>query len=411
MALIVLALLICGAYEFRVQAENAYIGMRPITPSLSNIAMAVIFVIFSLLYRDSGLRRPSDSLFIFFLLAILPFSILFSTASDEAGWFTLVLFFCMVLPVVIIKIIPQLTSHQLGKLAILPYSLIYLVCLVCCGVVLVALSSKLPVSASFGLDDVYVRRLEVRHIIVAQSPMAYALSSSTNGLIPLAAFVAGYKRSIALLIPPVLMFLGFFYFAGVKAPLFIACTAYIFGCTYKNRERFFYYFTGLLVALFGISLVEILINDYSYLLDYVIRRVFIVPSFLVASYAEFLGSIINDTWSPINGFDDGRSVAYAVGEFLGRSEMNANSNSLVTSFAGGGIASYLVDLGLIVGIYSLLDSAFRINKNPAVLFAGLLVAILLIEQRVTTMMLSSGVFVVLSLCLFSRSDRERESVK
>ena len=357
--LIILVLLIYGAYELKVQADNAYIGMRPITPSLSNFAMATIFVTFSFLYRDSGLRRPSDGLFIFFLFCILPFSILFSSASDEAGWLTPALFFCMFLPIIIIKIIPQLRIYKLSKLAILPYSLIYLVCLACCGVVLVALYSNLPVSASFGVDDVYLRRLEVRHIIVAQSPMAYALSSSTNGLIPLAAFLAGYKRSIALLIPLILIFLGFFYFAGVKAPLFVMGLAYIFGFNYNSRESFFYYGTILMVALFGFSLVEILINDYSYLLDYIIRRVFVVPSFLVSSYAEFLASNINDTWSLINGLDDNRSVSYAVGEFLGRSNMNANSNSFVVSFGGGGIASYLIDLGLIIGIYSLLDSAFE----------------------------------------------------
>src|SRR5690606_31940687 len=69
---------------------------------------------------------------------------------------------------------------------------------------------------SFGLDNVYERRLAGREVLGGNVVAAYLIPMSLNGAAPLLAFMAGWRRSPLLLVVAVAFAVLIFWLLGLK---------------------------------------------------------------------------------------------------------------------------------------------------------------------------------------------------
>jgi hypothetical protein len=229
-----------------------------------------------------------------------------------------------------------------------------------------------------------------------------------NGFLPLLAFWAGVKRSKFLLIAPVIGWLSFFYLIGVKAPLFYITLSYILGVVLLSKQ----YSSAVLMLLLAllcflvVSVVELLLFDYSYLADYFFRRAFSVPAFLISTYSDFFTVIHASEWSYHSGLLSDKPVSFIVGEdFLGMAGLNANTNSYVYAFTSGGLFSYIFVCLVVVTTFVVIDWRFKVNKSPEMVYCSFIFGLLLLEQYVGTIFLSSGFLMVMLVSLLIKDKK------
>lgn len=410
--LLIFAFFIMLVYAVQLQSADASIGYAPISLDYRFLIYLAVGFLFVVMLVPSKINKPSDFFCFFYgFFILLPYLLLYSIRG-EVGVESFTLYFAVLfLPLLVIKIVLlKLPFFRFPGLFNQSSVILILCVLIIIGVVIV-LSSPTP-SAGFDLATSYDRRLEGRDIFRSGSFISYFSNAIINGFSPLVAFWACWKKKSWLVIVPFLCWLAFFYLLGVKAPLLFIAVAALLGYAARRRkvESFISYVYGLLIASFLIFVFEYVTGGYSYVADYFLRRTFTVPSWVIASFFEFM-SADSMHWSLLTGISGGKPVSFVVGEdYLGFEGLNANTNAFMYALGSGGIVLYLLTTLLVAGVFFILDTAYVRKNNPIFVYIGFSYSILIIEQAATTALLSSGIGLLIGLMVCTRKNQDNSYV-
>lgn len=264
-----------------------------------------------------------------------------------------------------------------------------------------------PVSAGFGLLDIYVRRLEGRHTYPAGTLLAYGLAMSMNGFSPYLAFRAGLKMRLDLLVIAMAAVVFFYWLLGVKAPFLYITVSFLLGLVVRKnilRPMAFYCLIAVLLLWILVLVDNAWGGGNSAIANYFFMRVFSVQAEMQSMYMKFLFDPKLIPWSWITGSNDPGFVAtYYIGEhYANNADNNANTNAFLYQITAKGTLGYLAAVTFVPLFLVALDRLFQASRNPSYLFVGFLYGLLVVEQAFTVAMVSSGVAVLFLLTLFER---------
>ena len=404
--LLLLALLLLWVYRIDIGDANQYLGYAVFPIDMVFLIKLILSVLFLSIFFPAQITKPSDFFFLVQVLFVsLPFAI-FHQIRYEMGVGYAVWFILLVLPMLLLKLflwpsmkisVPAVYSHN--------FNLVFAMAL---GFMAIFFAfNGAPDSSGFTLFDSYDRRLEGRDVYQSGSVVAYLNSMAVNSLAPFIAFYAGFLNKRGLLLAAIFIVLAFFYFLGLKAPIFYSLLSFGLGKALRTNKINKIYRLGLAALIFlpVISFIELYTTGYSYISSYLLRRVFTVSSYVMSAYFELISSPIDSAtrWSLLLGIDDAKAITFIVGEdILGLFGANANTNTFVYYLASSGIFGYLATILLVCYIFFFLDKVVTRGKlKVGYMFVGFMFSILIAEQAVLTTLVSSGVGLLLTLILFS----------
>lgn len=393
---------LCGLYYLHGYYENQSYGYGQIQLTFEFLMSFVFSIVFCIFLLARIYKKPSDYfLLLYGLIVIVPYAVLYGIYREEGGWivfdiimllipFLCILFFCR----------KKLKLTNISLFEEKNFLNFFLLLSMVVGLFLIFNS---PPSASFSLINSYDRRIEARDLYTSGSIIAYASSIVMNGILPLLAFLGAFNKKITYLVIAFLFYALFYYIYGVKAPLLYMVFACVLGYSMRNNNgaKFFYQtIPYIFICLVAFAWFEILIFKYSYLEDYLIRRIFYVGSHLIGAYFNFMdGNYF--AWDSGLLASTTKGISMYIGEdFLGYEGANANTNTFVYFLAQYGAVGYVFSIMLVVFILSIFNSLEI--KNKAVVFISVLYSILILEQSATTALISSGIFLIGMAYLFSR---------
>ena len=138
------------------------------------------------------------------------------------------------------------------------------------------------------------------------------------------------------------------------------------------------------VFLCCISVLEILILDYSFVADFFLARLIMTNALTQSFYFDYLAS----PQAIIYGSAD---VTYLIGAtYFNNVDQNANTNGFLTALAGSGILTYVLHCIALFIIGLTIQLAFRQSGARVWLILVCLIAFLLVEQKLSVVMVSSG---------------------
>lgn len=411
-------LIITGAafvyiYQVQIGPANGYLGMRPLIFGMAGFIVFLLAFLYYLFLPFFLKFRPSDFfLIVYSLVPIFSYVILYPVSGVLSDWQVLFGYALLIIPVFLLLLFRSISTKFYFKGFLSSWCIDLLACAVGASVVIFSLYKMMP-WASFSLSDSYVRRLIGRDIFPAGTISAYANSIVMNGFVPFLAYRGATGRSL-LLIPLALAFVvSYYYTLGVKAPFLYFFFFLSLGFFLENgggRGSFFKVYLGAVLSLFLTSLVMILegllFGGYSYVADYLFRRLYAVPPQLMGYYIDYFGNSANVNWNFLTGsLLDAKPISFIVGDvYSGQSGTNANSNSFFYALGEYGFIGYLLNIIFIIIIYFVLDCQYKNTRNKSYLFLGMLFGVLLLEQFYATALVSSGVAVLLLLVLFEKKE-------
>lgn len=404
--LLLLAAAILAVYEIQIADDNAYLGYRHVGADPQYLLLLVVSVLVVGAFLPVEIRRPSDFFSLFHILfVVLPYAALFPIGGKVAAVQYWLNFATLLVPLLVLRL-GTASAVGLRMPSPISYGSLELVIVALCMLGTVYAFLHAPSSAGIELGSAYDRRIEGREIFQAGTPAAYLNAAIVNGFAPTAAFLAGWRRRSWLLAVALASGAAFYYVIGLKAPIFYVGLAYLVGYAIRKGAvgRFVAVVFGLLWFALLAAFAEYVVSGYSFVADYLLRRVFAVPSYLMAAYFEFMFGDPFSGWRPDVGFHTTEGITYFVGEaYLGVPGANANTNAFLYRLAGGGLPGYLVTTLLVSGVFAYLDAVYRGARNAGFVFLGFLYAMLLVEQAATTALASSGIGGLILLVSLTRS--------
>lgn len=411
LSLCLLAFGILAAFRLQLAESNAYMGYQefPLDAFYFGAAIFVLFVTGMLI--PARISRPTDFFSVFYgLFVLLPFSVLYPIrGAVEVGAWSLAVG-VLIFPLIAITILTGMIRLRRFPDLISEKTVLLLLGALCMLGLMLAFSRP-TASAGFDLVNMYERRIEGRDVFVAGSLIAYLNAMVLNGLAPFFAFYSGWRKRYDLLLFAVACWVGYFYLLGIKSPLAYIVIGFLMGRAVRmgrlpHFARTVFYLVLLIFALF---FVEFAAFGHSEVVgEYVIRRAFSVPPYLVSAYFEFIDA--TPRWSLVSGISTVSGITFEVGEsFLGFQGLNANTNAFLYQFASGGLVMYLLTIILVAGVFAILDSAYRNKQSPVYLYLGFSYSVLVVEQSATTALVSSGVGLLLLTTIFMRVDNQLRS--
>ncbi|WP_336331859.1 hypothetical protein [Pseudomonas putida] len=256
----------------------------------------------------------------------------------------------------------------------------------------------------FSLDfgGQYFRRALAREVFAAGSVNGYLSSIGTQAFFPVLFAWGVYKRQwlyIVVGIANVLVLWGAF---GQKYPFVVLFL--IYGMMIYFRRFGQVKVSWVIVALLTLVLTGILEHEvfgYSYLNDYLLRRVFVVPSTLLGAVNQFVSDFgVNYYSDTLLGvlFGEGRAetLTFRLGtEVFNNSEMNANVNFFAIAYMQLGYVGILAESCFVAMIVLLMNFLFTKYNAFIAIPVALLFTTKILEQSLLTVLLGSGVFVML----------------
>ncbi|MCZ2443340.1 MAG: hypothetical protein LC101_06165 [Flavobacteriales bacterium] len=381
-------------YNFKMLTFDYY--------TLTSFLLAVVYS--SILFKRR-FQKPSDFfLFFYSTIVVLPYSVL----HTQTGHIFLGNLLVLYLPLLSVYLfsginfrLPAWRWIEVGR-RIDEKKLIYAIAAITV-VTIYFLLKKAPASASFSLSDIYTRRLDAREIYGSRTLLAYLSAIVMNGALPLFAFWGYRKRNLIIALLPVPLFSLFFYIYGVKSPIVYIVAAYLLSYfieKFSIDSLLRAIFLGLTVLVAAV-LLEIWINDYSYLQQYILRRAYYVTTNIIEIYFDFFHRYLD---SPLTGFryiPEGISI-YVGAIFFKTSGVNANTNTFLYFLAQFGLIGYLAVTAFIGILFSIFDKLA--TTYTTFVFFSFMYAILILEQSATTALLSSGIGVLAILFYFTKPD-------
>jgi hypothetical protein len=346
------------------------------------------------------IKAPTD-LFIFFQLAF----IVLSFAALSSGKIQLTLPYAMAF--LALLVLPSLLAHLLrgvnfpmpgwldtgtsDKALLERFVLVLTLALVALVVV------NAPEGSSLDFSTLYDRRIAARSSV--SRPIAYAMQVSGNGLIPMLAFLYGFRRRYLGIVVCISLDLGLYYVDGSKGLFAYTFAAFGLGLLLSAKRP-----TNLVLLCLGavaLIYVAVLIEGFpSNIAEYIYRRIFIIPGIGTAAYIEAFFQGNQPHWALWDGMLSGEAVTYYVGRVIyGFPDNNANTSAFVYALADGGIWLLARTVLVVLVIYRLLDTLHARTRDPIFVFVGFQYGILLVEQGAFTALVSSGMALVLAIAV------------
>jgi hypothetical protein len=415
----VLGFLSLAVYDWNLQQLYAYQGLVPVDAGLDWWFVFVVWMILTATVVPPRIRQPSDLFLLFYSVACLMWGgVLWGATGFLSMEEALLLLGLLYFPALCIRL-ARFWLLKSATTLILPIQLferrhlyLPLTLLLAVGAfaALVAIGS-----GDFSTDTTYDRRLAGRAALGDQVLAGYAIGMTVNGIAPLMAFTAGWRRSPALFAISIAFVVLMFWLLGMKSPLVNVLTLGGIGFLLRDR-RFDRWLVplllGCMIVLFAYVAREAATGSYSALADYVVRRVALVQP-QVQSY--YLDHWLTLDWSHrLKGapFEPHTDLTFMIGhKYLHNAAANANVNGFVYALVRGGPVGYGMSVLVVVGFCLAVDAMFE--NSSAIEFVGLagLYGILVSEQNYATALVSSGVALCLALViLFSYPSRRRRAL-
>lgn len=259
---------------------------------------------------------------------------------------------------------------------------------------------------SFDFGGQYVRRLIAREVFAAGSVNAYLASIGTQAFFPVLFAWGLYNRRpfyILLGCLNVLILWGAF---GQKYPFIVLGLIYGLMLYFRRfgQIKLSWVITAMLLVLF-VGAIEYEVFGYSYLNDYLLRRVFIVPSTLLGAVDQFVGqfgaNVYADTLlATLFGHGRGESLTFQLGaEIYNNPDLNANVNFLAIAYMQLGYWGVLIESLFIAGIVILMNFLFSRYQALMAVPVAMLLTTKILEQSLLTVMLGSGGGVMLMVLI------------
>lgn len=378
-------------YYYHGHYSNEYQGYGQIVIDFEYFILFLTAILFTSFLMGREYKKPSDFfLLLYGLIVIVPYSVFPDIWGRGNGTvvFNLILvaapFFCVLFICGM--------ELKLPKFSIARESLIEKIILLVSVLTVVMLLLNRPESASFSFADSYTRRIEARDVYGTGSVQSYLSAMVMNGVLPVLVFIGVFWRRMIFLLIGFFLYLGFFYIYGVKAPVIYMIFSGLFAHSLRRGGdgRHFYVSIGyIFLGCFALVWLELLIFGYSYVEDYLIRRLFYVGSYLIGAYFELINSNIF-SWSHGLVVPTLKSISVYVGEdFLGLPDTNANTNTFLYFLAQYGLFGYVFVMFFVGCFLSFLNS-IRF-KNKIFILISIMYSILILEQSATTALVSSGI--------------------
>lgn len=259
---------------------------------------------------------------------------------------------------------------------------------------------------SFDFGGQYVRRLIAREVFAAGSVNAYLASIGTQAFFPVLFAWGVYNRRpffILLGCLNVLILWGAF---GQKYPFIVLGLIYGLMLYFRRfgQIKVSWVISAVLLVLLA-GAIEYEAFGYSYLNDYLLRRAFIVPSTLLGAVDQFVGQFgVNfyaDTLlASLFGHGRGESLTFQLGtEIYNNPDMNANVNFLAIAYMQLGYWGVLIESLFVAGGVILMNFLFSRYLAFMAVPVAMLFTTKILEQSLLTVLLGSGVFVMLIVLL------------
>lgn len=398
-------------YQIYGYPANKYLGYNPIQFGSDYLLMASGSYLFAFYLFGKQYKKPSDYFLMLYGLAVIIPNMLLVDVWHGGERFIIFRLFLHVIPFLIVMIASNFNLRLERLRLINETTLDVLILLVSVAIIFVLLNGK-PATASLSLENSYIRRLEARNTYESGTILAYLSSMIMNGTIPLCVFVGIYKGRIIFMIAAIVLYMMDFYIYGIKAPLLYMTLAGVLAFSLSNHNpisRFYDWLRISIVSSFGFAWIEILFFNYSYVEDYLIRRIYYVSANISGAYSQL---IHGDSFSWMTGVlnPSKEPLTFYVGEhFLGAPGANANTNTFLYFFAQHGIPGY-VFITIFVSMIFLIFDALRFQSGVFI-FLAMMFSILLLEQSATTAFISSGIGILLFSYFLSGKSEYLETLK
>jgi hypothetical protein len=409
-----LALLFLAIYNICIADLYAYQGMVPVALDLDFWLIFICSMFVILLVFPSNIRRPSDMfLFFYILISVLWGTVLWQgTGLIEARQQPL-FFSVTFLPALVFVVARRLPIRQVKDFItpIVLASPAWLPFILAAILTVSALAAAISVGGgSLEWEQMYVRRLAGRVAFDGHVFSAYAMNMGTNGVLPLLGFVAGYRRSPVLIGIACVFILLMFYLLGLKSPAVNFTVLFGIGFCFRQawlRNNLVPVTLTAIILVYISALGVFILNENTILADYLVRRISMVQPQVQSYYFDYW--LNRETLNPIISssniqFSD---ITFEIGYlYFENPESNANTNAFLYALARGGIAAYVAAIFGVAFILIAIDAMAAKSRSPEFFAVAGLFAILLSEQAWTTVLMTSGIVLVLALVmLFSYPSR------
>lgn len=401
------------AYFFSlVWVNNSYIyilyeymgaAKKPVDFGLISYLMLLAFV--CALLCGAEIRRPGDLLVTLLVVVLVPHALVLNGANqfslDAEPWSGASL--AVLIGILIIGLVNKIQFHSSkrpprenqGRRVLVLLSVINLA-------VLAFIFAKSASYFSLDYAGQYLRRAAAREVFAAGSVNGYLASIGTQAFFPVLLAWGVYKRQwlyIALGVVNVLVLWGAF---GQKYPFLVLFLIYGLMMYFRRfgKVRVSWVVSALL-ALLLMGALEHEVLGYSFLNDYLLRRAFIVPSTLLGAVnqfvAEFGANYYSDTLiGALFGQGRAETLTFRLGaEVFNNPSMNANVNFFAIAYMQLGYIGVMAESFFVAAIVMITNFLFSRYHAFISIPVALLFTTKILEQSLLTVLLGSGVFVML----------------
>jgi hypothetical protein len=355
-----------------------------------------------------SIRRPGDLLITLMVMVLVPHALVLNGANrftpDSSAWSGVSL--AVAMGVLLIGLLNKIRFRPLedGQGASSGRALILLAAFNLAVLAFILMKSIGYFSFDFGGQ--YVRRLIAREVFTAGSVSAYLASIGTQAFFPVLFAWGLYNRRpfyILLGCLNVLILWGAF---GQKYPFIVLGLIYGLMLYFRRfgQIKLSWVVTAMLLVLLA-GVIEYEAFGYSYLNDYLLRRAFIVPSTLLGAVDQFVGqfgaNVYADTLlATLFGHGRGESLTFQLGtDIYDNPDLNANVNFLAIAYMQLGYWGVLIESLFVAGIVILMNFLFSRYRAFMAIPVAMLFTTKILEQSLLTVLLSSGVFVMLMVLI------------
>ncbi|WP_448197306.1 hypothetical protein [Pseudomonas putida] len=270
--------------------------------------------------------------------------------------------------------------------------------------VLLFIFSKSASYFSFNFSEQYVRRALARDVFQAGSGAGYIASIGTQAFFPVLFAWGVYRKSRVYIMLGVLNAFILWGAFGQKYPFMVLLLIYFlmqYFRRYGGVRVSWLLGGGIVLLLLGVAEYEAL--GYSYLNDYIVRRAVIVPSTLLGAVDSFVSSFgfnyYSDTLlSSVMGVAKSEPLTFRIGqEIFNNQSLNANVNFFAISYLQAGYVGVVIESAFVSMVVMLLNYLYMRYGAFITIPVGLLFATKILEQSLLTVLMGSGVFLMLTL--------------
>lgn len=344
--------------------------------------------------------------FLYNAIVVIPYLLFFGISVENAK-FSFFNFCILSIPILIIFLSQFVTFSVITER--LPYfkkgdNIVLMFVIITLATSFLNLIFNMPESASFGINNVYDRRLEARKIFATGTFGAYLNSFLMGSWLPVLFFWGVSAKKYIYVFISVIMCILFWIFYGVKSLIVYCALSVLVAILFRVKKAYFRYIINIIIfvniGLIVVTIFELLIKGYSYVEDYLLRRLFYVTSYNSSIYLDMFNNWGSHQLMGLWGdASENLPASLYVGQiYLGKNGLNANTNTFLYYLIQGGWLGYIFSILGVFVVFSLLND--RRFKSDIGVFLGLVWSLLLLEQSFTTALLSSGVAGLIILFMF-----------